>query len=55
METIMVVDDESSIRTIVRQMLEREGYSVLDAPDGTEATDLCLTNQSRDAVGSNCT
>jgi DNA-binding response OmpR family regulator len=31
---ILVIDDDPEIRVILRQMLERAGYSVLDAPDG---------------------
>ena len=30
-ETILVVDDEPSIRRLVRSMLERQGYEVLEA------------------------
>ena len=33
METILVVDDEDDIRTVVRRMLETTGYTVLDAGD----------------------
>ncbi|MCX5742118.1 MAG: GAF domain-containing protein [Proteobacteria bacterium] len=36
-ETILVVDDEPQIRVIVRQVLERQGYNVLDAGDGASA------------------
>jgi CheY-like chemotaxis protein len=32
-ETILVVDDEADIRSVVRQMLESLGYVVLDAGD----------------------
>ncbi len=35
--TILVVDDEVQIRRMLRQMLEREGFRVLEAADGTEA------------------
>lgn len=37
---ILVVDDEKPMRSILRQMLERAGYEVLDAPDGKSA--LCF-------------
>ena len=36
-ETILVVDDEVSLRDITRQILESYGYKVLTAADGTEA------------------
>ena len=37
---ILVVDDESSMRKLVRDFLEREGFEVLEAGDGVEAMDL---------------
>ena len=37
---ILVVDDESRMRKLVRDFLEREGYEVLEAGDGMEAIDL---------------
>ena len=36
----MVVDDESRMRKLVRDFLEREGFEVLEAGDGVEAMDL---------------
>jgi CheY-like chemotaxis protein len=35
-ETILVIDDESSVRVITRQTLEAFGYKVLVASDGAE-------------------
>jgi two-component system, cell cycle sensor histidine kinase and response regulator CckA len=35
--TILVVDDEESVRNVTRRILERAGYSVLVASDGVEA------------------
>lgn len=37
---ILVVDDESRMRKLVRDFLEREGYQVLEAGDGMEALDI---------------
>ena len=37
---ILVVDDESRMRKLVRDFLEREGYQVLEAGDGLEAMEL---------------
>ncbi|MGG0457372.1 response regulator transcription factor [Bacillus mycoides] len=34
---VLVVDDESSIRNLIRMQLEMEGYEVLTAADGKEA------------------
>lgn len=36
---ILVVDDESRMRKLVRDFLEREGFQVLEAGDGEEAMD----------------
>jgi DNA-binding response OmpR family regulator len=35
--TVLVVDDERKVRELVRQYLERDGYSVLVAESGTQA------------------
>ena len=37
---ILVVDDESRMRKLVRDFLEREGFAVLEAGDGMEAMDI---------------
>ncbi|MCK4839140.1 MAG: response regulator [Desulfobulbaceae bacterium] len=36
-KTIMVVEDSATTRTIIKRMLEAEGYTVLEARDGLEA------------------
>jgi len=38
--TVLLVDDEESIRALGRKMLERFGLSVLTAPDGREALEI---------------
>ena len=38
---ILVVDDESKIRAIIRKYAEFEGFSVTEASDGMEAVQLC--------------
>ena len=38
---VLVVDDEAKIRGLVRVYLEREGYTVLEAPTGGRALELC--------------
>jgi two-component system, OmpR family, response regulator ResD len=40
METVLVVDDEPTIRDVVVQYLRREGYATLEAGDGNSARDL---------------
>ena len=41
---ILVVDDESRMRKLVRDFLERAGFQVLEAGDGMEALDLFYEN-----------
>jgi CheY-like chemotaxis protein len=40
-ETVLVVEDEDVIRSLVRSILEVRGYKVLDAATGAEALRLC--------------
>ena len=40
METVLVVDDEPTIRNVVVQYLRREGYATLEAGDGDAAREL---------------
>ena len=62
MERILIIDDEQQIRSMLRLMLERDGYEVLEAPDGIEGieayrqkpadliiTDLIMPN--KDGIG----
>ena len=42
---IMVVDDESRMRKLVRDCLNRAGYKVIEAGDGEEAVDLFYANR----------
>jgi PleD family two-component response regulator len=41
---ILVVDDERTIREMLRQEMEREGYRTLTATNGAEALELCQKN-----------
>ena len=36
-ETILLVEDDASVRAVVRRMLEAQGYDVLEAADGDDA------------------
>jgi DNA-binding response OmpR family regulator len=40
MSRILIIDDESSLRQVLRVILERAGHTVLDAPDGREGMAL---------------
>ncbi|MHC4266912.1 MAG: response regulator [Planctomycetota bacterium] len=40
MTRILVIDDESQIRKMLRNCLEREGYQVLEAPNGKVGMEL---------------
>ncbi len=44
MYKILVVDDESRIRSIVKKYAEFEGHTVVEAADGMEAVHLCRAN-----------
>ena len=42
---ILVVDDESRMRKLVRDFLVKKNYNVLEAGDGSEALDVFFANQ----------
>ena len=52
MKRILVIDDDIQVRQVLREILERAGYDVVDAPDGKEGirlyrdnpTDLIITD-----------
>ncbi len=46
-ETVLVIDDEETIRLLIRDVLEEAGYSVLEASDGPAGLEVM---QSRAAV-----
>lgn len=39
-KTILIVDDSSSLRTVVRMALQRAGYEVLEAADGQQGLEV---------------
>ena len=45
-ETVLVVEDEEIVRSLVREMLESRGYTVVDARDGAEALALLSNRQA---------
>lgn len=40
-ETVLVVEDEETVRWLTRCILEKEGYRVLEAPHGNAALNVC--------------
>ena len=43
---ILVVDDESRMRKLVKDFLQHEHYEVLEAEDGEKALDIFYTDKS---------
>jgi len=48
-ETVLLVEDDGAFRRAIAEVLEREGYSVLTAPSGSQAIEL-LQSDAVDAV-----
>ncbi len=46
-ETILIVDDEPSVREVVADMLRSAGYVILEASSGPEALDVCDQHQCK--------
>lgn len=44
MATILVIDDEESIRSLLKEVLENAGHRVLEAPGGREGLTLYQNN-----------
>ena len=47
---ILIVDDESRMRKLIRDFLEREGYQILEAADGLEAMDYFYADKNIDLI-----
>jgi two-component system nitrogen regulation response regulator NtrX len=43
MERILIIDDEPSVRDVLKDILSDEGYEVLEAPDGIEGLRMMKT------------
>ena len=44
MARILIIDDEPQIRSMLKLMLERDGYEVVEAPDGVEGISVYRQN-----------
>jgi YesN/AraC family two-component response regulator len=44
MARILIIDDEPQIRSMLKLMLERDGYEVVEAPDGVEGINVYRQN-----------
>lgn len=42
---VLVADDDSDVRTMLRTLLELDGHEVLEAKDGDEAWQVCIREQ----------
>ena len=51
---ILVVDDESRMRKLVKDFLGREGYQVLEAGDGLEAMEAFYAEKDIALIISRC-
>lgn len=45
-ETVLLVEDEESVRQLVRETLQSRGYSVIDAADGEQALAIASTQNA---------
>jgi len=44
-ETILLVEDEANLRYLARQFLEKQGYHVIEAPDGMVAMQIAVAHE----------
>ncbi|RPI04179.1 MAG: response regulator [Ignavibacteriae bacterium] len=49
-ETILIVEDEETLRDLLRMMLEDNGFKVIQAVDGLEAVELFREHQNEIGV-----
>jgi CheY-like chemotaxis protein len=47
MTRILVIDDDSEVRSLLRRILERAGYQVAEASDGREGIKICRSEPVR--------
>lgn len=47
MADILIIDDDTQLSAMLKQLLEKNGYSVLTAPDGSKGIDLYHSEGAR--------
>lgn len=47
MADILIIDDDTQLSAMLKQLLERNGYSVITAPDGSKGIDLYHSEGAR--------
>jgi CheY-like chemotaxis protein len=45
MASILVIDDDAMVRSVLRTVLEAEGHAVIEAADGMEGVNLCRSHE----------
>ncbi|HYD16831.1 MAG TPA: response regulator [Candidatus Nanoarchaeia archaeon] len=45
--TILLVEDEECVRTVTKEVLESEGYTVLEAADANDGIEVCERHHER--------
>ena len=52
-ETILLVEDEDAVRTMISRVLQGSGYTVLEACQGKEAIEVCRKHRGADPFDGN--
>lgn len=47
---LLLVDDNPDMRFLIARILKREGYEVIEAENGTDASDILLTDMAFTAI-----
>ena len=48
--TVLVVEDEDGLRSVIRRLLQDDGYTVLEAPNGARALQLLAHGADREVA-----
>ncbi len=50
MKKIMIVDDDEQLRTVIKSILEQEGYQVVEAESGQKSLEMLKAGEAVDLV-----